>query len=152
TMLQRKKGDAECAIPSASQGSNGPLFQPAATRRPSTVPIAIRIDSHCRLSLHDQIGEQIKNLIIEGKLRAGCQIPSSRQLAEHLGVSRNTVLFAYNQLTSEGYIDTKKGSHTYVSEAHPQSASYRKGLPGSQPQSRGPIRRQPVLFRGEAQR
>src|SRR5262245_12022167 len=93
----------------------------AATRGPSAVPIRIQLDLGCDRPLHEQIGEQIRVLVIGGKLRPGCYIPSTRQLAEHLGVSRNTVLLAYQRLASEGYIDATRGSHTYVSAAHAMS-------------------------------
>ena len=51
-------------------------------------------------------------------MRPGGYIPSSRQLADHLGVSRNTVLLAFNRLASEGYIEATKGSHSIVSQKY----------------------------------
>jgi GntR family transcriptional regulator/MocR family aminotransferase len=78
------------------------LSSPAVARGPSAVQIPIQIDLACDRALHEQIGEQIRFLISGGKLRPGCYIPSTRQLAEHLGVSRNTVLLAYQRLASAG--------------------------------------------------
>src|SRR5207249_4888822 len=77
-------------------------------------------------------------------------IPSSRQLADQLGVSRNTVLLAFSRLASEGYIDAAKGSHTFVSHSFANSMPPRTYARQSVTQNR-PIRRPPVLFRGEAQ-
>jgi GntR family transcriptional regulator/MocR family aminotransferase len=116
------------------------------------VQIPIQIDLACDRALHEQIGEQIRFLISGGKLRPGCYIPSTRQLAEHLGVSRNTVLLAYQRLASEGYIDATKGSHTYVSAAHAMSVVPRADLRSPSPAWSAAIRRPPILFFGEAQR
>jgi len=128
------------------------LSSPAVARGPSAVQIPIQIDLACDRALHEQIGEQIRFLISGGKLRPGCYIPSTRQLAEHLGVSRNTVLLAYQRLASEGYIDATKGSHTYVSAAHAMSVVPRADLRSPSPAWSAAIRRPPILFFGEAQR
>ena len=84
-------------------------------------------------------------------MRPGSYIPSSRQLADHLGVSRNTVLLAFNRLASEGCIEATKGSHTFVSQSY---AKFRS--PPDHARSRvaadNAIRRPPILFRGEAQK
>jgi GntR family transcriptional regulator/MocR family aminotransferase len=118
---------------------------------PSAVQIPLQIERGRGPPLHEQIREQIRRLIVEGKLRPGSHIPSSRQLADQLGVSRNTVLLAFNRLESESYIETAKGSHTFVSDVY---ATLSPGLePGlaTSPRPR-PARRAPILFRGEAQR
>lgn len=57
--------------------------------------------------LYEQIYEHIKNEIRKGKLLKGEKLPSTRSLAEFLAVSRNTVELAYEQLLSEGYIESK---------------------------------------------
>ena len=104
----------------------------------------------CRL-LHEQISDQIRLSIVDGKLRPGGYIPSSRQLADHLGVSRNTVLLAFNRLASEGYIEATKGSHTFVSQKY---AKFRRPRDTARPRvtTDKAIRRPPILFRGEAQK
>jgi GntR family transcriptional regulator/MocR family aminotransferase len=53
-------------------------------------------------------------------MRPGQRIPSTRELAVDLGVSRLPVLYAYEQLRHEGYLDGRKGSGTFVSEALPE--------------------------------
>ena len=60
--------------------------------------------------LYEQIYIYIKNEINEGNLSAGERLPSTRALCAHLSVSRNTVQMAYDQLISEGYIDSKDRS------------------------------------------
>lgn len=55
-------------------------------------------------------------LILEGKIKAGERIPSTRELAAVLGVSRNVILEVYSLLTAEGYIEGLQGSGTRVAE------------------------------------
>ncbi|HBW16765.1 MAG TPA: GntR family transcriptional regulator [Desulfovibrio sp.] len=66
------------------------------------------------LSLGRQLYERLKQMILDGELAAGARLPSSRALAVELGVSRNTVLDAYDQLSAEGYLETRHGSGTKV--------------------------------------
>ncbi len=67
--------------------------------------IQLRADStQC---LYEQIYEHIKQEIKEGKLLAGERLPSARSLAEYLQVARSTVDYAYDQLRSEGYIESQ---------------------------------------------
>jgi GntR family transcriptional regulator/MocR family aminotransferase len=101
--------------------------------------------------LHEQISDQIRQLITEEKLRPGSYIPSSRQLSDHLGVSRNTVLLAFNRLASEGYIETTKGSHTFVSQTYAKFRPPRDNARSHETANKT-IRRPPILFRGEAQK
>jgi GntR family transcriptional regulator / MocR family aminotransferase len=61
-------------------------------------------------ALHSQLREAITH----GRLHAGLLLPSSRALAAVCGVSRNTVVAAYDLLTSEGYVVTRPGGGTYV--------------------------------------
>ena len=62
-------------------------------------------------------------LVLNGVLGAGTKLPSSRALAQELGVSRNTVIIAYEQLMAEGYVETRSGSGTFVSETVPDMSS-----------------------------
>ncbi len=55
----------------------------------------------------------LRQRILEGSISSG-RLPSSRALAEELCVSRNTVLFAYEQLAAEGYVETRRGAGTFV--------------------------------------
>jgi len=54
--------------------------------------------------LYVRISEGLKDAILSGKLASGARLPSTRVLAVDLGVSRNTVALAYEQLTAEGYL------------------------------------------------
>ena len=79
----------------------------------------LAVDRSSGISLNRQIYESLRQAILEGRIRAGQRIPSTRALAETLGVSRLTVLNAYEQLLHEGYLDGRIGSGTFVSDALP---------------------------------
>ncbi|WP_224401709.1 PLP-dependent aminotransferase family protein [Pseudonocardia sp. ICBG1034] len=64
--------------------------------------------------------EQLRTAILNGQFAAGTRLPPSRSLAEETGLSRNTVLAAFDQLRSEGYIDGRQGSGTYVARILPE--------------------------------
>jgi GntR family transcriptional regulator / MocR family aminotransferase len=66
--------------------------------------------------LHIQIARQIKAAVLAGKLPPQSRIPSSRALAEELGVSRNTVVSALERLKAEGYLDSRPGAAMRVAE------------------------------------
>jgi GntR family transcriptional regulator/MocR family aminotransferase len=77
----------------------------------------IWIDRQSGTTLQDQVVQQIKDLIQRGTLYPNEMLPSSRELATQLRVSRNTVVYAYDRLVSEGYIETRFRSGVFVSPA-----------------------------------
>lgn len=74
----------------------------------------IKLHKDAKESLHLQIFLQIKKAIINGDLGSGFLIPPSRKLALELGVSRNTIIVAYDNLKAEGLIESYKGSGSRV--------------------------------------
>jgi GntR family transcriptional regulator/MocR family aminotransferase len=72
-----------------------------------------------RAPLHRQIYEALKSGIRDGKYRPGSRLPSTRALCADLGVSRNTVLAAYEQLLAEGYAISRQRATTVVAEVVP---------------------------------
>src|SRR3546814_17956335 len=54
--------------------------------------------------------------ILSGHLPPGSPLPSSRLLSTSLGIARNTVVFAYQQLSSEGYLDSRERSGHFVAD------------------------------------
>ncbi|TDR80699.1 PLP-dependent aminotransferase family protein [Paludibacterium purpuratum] len=64
--------------------------------------------------LSRQLTRWLRQWIGEGKLAADTRLPASRDLARQLGIGRNTVIDAYEQLLAEGYLDTRHGSGTFV--------------------------------------
>ena len=75
----------------------------------------IKIDYKDGRSLHEQIEEGIKSLIISGILKADEQLPSVREMSLSLTVNPNTVQKAYKQLESDGFICSIKGKGNFVS-------------------------------------
>lgn len=64
--------------------------------------------------LYRQIYDHIRQAILQQQLEAGLRLPSTRDLASSLAVSRNTVRNAFDQLLAEGYLETGVGSGTFV--------------------------------------
>jgi GntR family transcriptional regulator/MocR family aminotransferase len=87
------------SIEPVSSRSTGPLLELALDRaRPLTA----------------QVEEQIRDLIRSGALAAGARLPSTRALADDLGVSRGVVVSAYAQLAAEGFIRLRRGAAPLV--------------------------------------
>lgn len=84
-------------------------------RRSSWLPAADLSDQPGR-TLRQQLREALKEAIRSGVLAAGSTVPSSRALATDLGVSRGVVVDAYAQLAAEGFLTTRAGSVTRVSD------------------------------------
>lgn len=64
--------------------------------------------------LHAQLTRALKTAMMSGQVTRGARLPATRLLANELGVSRNTVLAAYEQLRAEGFVDGRVGSGSYV--------------------------------------
>ena len=79
----------------------------------------LAVDRDIDEPIHRQVREGIRRAILDGRLRPGQRIPSTRSLAADLGVSRLPVLSAYEQLLHEGYLTGRTGSGTFVSDAVP---------------------------------
>src|SRR6056297_955421 len=67
-------------------------------------------------STSNMVIEQIKNEIIEGNLKPGEKIPTERELAKILGVSRTSIREAINALSYSGYLESMQGKGTFVTE------------------------------------
>src|SRR5687768_13197796 len=65
------------------------------------------------------LGSALRDEILEGRLRPGARLPGTRDLAEQYALSRGTIVSAFEQLKSEGYVDGSVGSGTYVSKVLP---------------------------------
>ena len=76
--------------------------------------LAIALDNNTAIPLHQQLYEELRRAILSGRLLPRQRIPSTRSLAKSLGISRTTVTSCYEQLLSEGYLETIVGSGTYV--------------------------------------
>jgi GntR family transcriptional regulator/MocR family aminotransferase len=113
--------------------------------------IPISLDPDNRQSLQSQLHAQVRTLILGGRLRPGAPLPPSRALAQQLGVSRNTVMLAYQRLTAEGYLQSREALGTFVSNELPESCltAMRAVPPATAAGDALPARR-PIPFRGRA--
>lgn len=72
------------------------------------------VDRRADISLTAQVYEQVRSRILQQELVEGERLPSSRELASNIGVSRNIVLEAYERLTVEGYLESRPQMGTFV--------------------------------------
>src|SRR5215471_8649140 len=96
----------------------GPLGNPMKRVAASFVP-AIMLDSRIESPIYRQLYDWFRTAISEGRMRPGQRLPSTRSLAAELQISRISVFNAYEQLQSEGYLETFVGSGTCVARAIP---------------------------------
>jgi len=97
--------------------------------------LLVRLERSGRQPLRAQLEASLREAIRGGRLRAGERLPSSRELARALGVSRGMVQDCYGQLIAEGYLTSRTGSATRVAEISGQPA-------GDQP-AVGPVAARP---------
>lgn len=84
---------------------------------------AIVLDPDSPIPLVDQLVSAVRTRIDDRLLRPGARLPPIRQLAAQLGVSRFTVVEAYDRLVAVGYLQSRRGSGFYVaSQTRPSSA------------------------------
>ena len=79
-----------------------------------------RLDSASGSNLNKRLYQALRIAILDASIPPSSRLPASRDLAKELGISRNTVLAAYEQLQAEGYIQTRTGSGTFVNADLPE--------------------------------
>lgn len=84
----------------------------------------IQLDNNAATPVYQQLENQLRHAITDQVLQPEDRVPSSRNLASAIGVSRNTVLSAYEQLISEGYLESIRGSGTRVAKIPPQAFEF----------------------------
>ncbi|HKD20841.1 MAG TPA: PLP-dependent aminotransferase family protein [Rhizomicrobium sp.] len=84
----------------------------------------IAIDARSPLPLHEQICQAVRTAIWTRELPPRTLLPTTRELARHLGVARNTVVFAYTRLSAEGLCISKRRRGTRVADDLPAQAVY----------------------------
>ena len=78
--------------------------------------LSLRIDHGAERPVSTQLYVGLRDLILAGGFAAGGRLPASRTLAKELGVSRTTVIEAFDRLTSEGLVESRVGAGTYVTK------------------------------------
>jgi GntR family transcriptional regulator/MocR family aminotransferase len=89
------------------------------------------------VSLHLWLCAALRAAILDGQLRAGARLPATRDLAGRYGLSRGTVVSAFEQLKAEGYVEGNVGSGTYVSRVLPDQLLHVARRGAARPQGRG---------------
>jgi GntR family transcriptional regulator / MocR family aminotransferase len=88
-------------------------------RAPNVDLAGIAIDRGSPQPLAAQLYANLRSAILSGQLRPGARLPATRVLAQEIGVSRNTVVSAFEQLEIEGYLDARIGSGTRIASSLP---------------------------------
>jgi len=105
--------------------NTAPRLKPATfAATPAAQPLLSRESSD---SLVDQIVRTVQSRIDDKLLRTGARMPSIRQFAETHGVSRFTVVEAYDRLVAQGFLESRRGSGFYVRERSPVAGSNTTG-------------------------
>jgi len=78
--------------------------------------LLVRLDRSSGRPLRAQLEAAVRDAIRSGRLRGGERLPSSRELARELGVSRGIVQECFGQLLAEGYLTSRTGSATRVAD------------------------------------
>jgi len=86
--------------------------------REGFIPLA-RLDAAAPIPLRRQLYDWFLRAIADGRLRPGQRVPSTRRMARELSVSRITILWAYEQLTAEGYLQTIRRSGAVIARSIP---------------------------------
>ncbi|MGH8809689.1 MAG: PLP-dependent aminotransferase family protein, partial [Noviherbaspirillum sp.] len=105
----------------------------------------LRLDPASRTPMFRQLYDAIRQTILSGKIGPGMQLPPTRELAQLFGISRQTVLNAYEQLMAEGYLSGTVGKGTFVSANLPLAYKGKTGT--ATPKSQKMLR--PLSTRGQ---
>ncbi|QEI08567.1 PLP-dependent aminotransferase family protein [Pigmentiphaga aceris] len=95
--------------------------------------LAASLDKQGEEPVYRQLQRHLHEAILSHRLAAGSKLPSSRLLAQELGIARNTVTEVYAHLTVAGYVTSRSGSGTYVAATAPET------LAGETPMSDGAV-------------
>jgi GntR family transcriptional regulator/MocR family aminotransferase len=81
--------------------------------------LPLELDGDAPSPLFQRLYRQLRQAVLEGRLKPGVRLPATRFLASELGISRNSVLAAYDQLASEGFLALRARSGVFVAEDLP---------------------------------
>jgi GntR family transcriptional regulator / MocR family aminotransferase len=96
--------------------------------RTSSIPelLLAPLDREGPVALHRQLERGLQEAIRRGRLAPGTALPSTRALADELALSRGVVVEAYEQLTAEGYLESRPGGKTRVAARVPSATRLRR--------------------------
>src|SRR5215468_115352 len=84
-------------------------------RPPDGLGPIVALDRRLTRPLHRQLYDGYREAIVDGRLRPGQRLPSTRILARELQISRMPVVLAFEQLVAEGYLQSRVGAGSFVS-------------------------------------
>jgi GntR family transcriptional regulator / MocR family aminotransferase len=99
------------------------------SRTSSVLELLVQLDRASPEPLHRQLERGLRGTIRDGRLPPESPLPSSRMLADQLGVSRGIVVEAYEQLVAEGYLASRPGGATRVARSAGPAPVRRTDLP-----------------------
>jgi GntR family transcriptional regulator/MocR family aminotransferase len=99
--------------------------------RRSPSPLSVAIDRSSGQPLPRQLAASVRSAVHRGALGAGERLPSTRALADDLGVSRGVVADAFDQLVAEGWLVGVRGSGTFVADGVGRTPSHQRVRPAS---------------------
>lgn len=105
-----------------------------------SISSAVKLNKKSVVPLYRQFYDAIREAILNRQFPPGYRLPSTRELARASAVSRNTVTAAYEQLIAEGYLETRNGSGTFVSEKIPEELLHAKARQNQTEQKNKTIR------------
>ena len=94
----------------------------------STYLPSFHFEANCGESAYRALARHLIEEIGRGRLRAGTRLPGTRTLAKQLGLSRNTVLYAYDELLAQGWLESRQASGTFVADRVPEPVRAKRVL------------------------
>ncbi|MDC0737810.1 PLP-dependent aminotransferase family protein [Cognatishimia sp. SS12] len=107
----------------------------------------LRLDRAAATPLFEQLASGLRQQVTQGDLPAGTRLPPTRSYAVDLGVSRATVMTAYDQLVAEGYLMAQRGAGYQVADLG--GAAPPTGSPTAKPLGAAPVRPSAVFTPGQ---
>ncbi|OBA88646.1 hypothetical protein A5662_24960 [Mycobacteriaceae bacterium 1482268.1] len=104
-------------------GANSEVSERTNSIVPGFPDILLTLDRSGRRGLREQLRQQLRLAIQQGRLPAAAMLPPSRTLARELGVARSVVVDAYEQLAADGYLRARQGAGTHVLPIAPPAPS-----------------------------
>jgi GntR family transcriptional regulator len=77
---------------------------------------SFQLDAHSGVPVYRQLIDQVQGALAAGRLKAGDQLPTIRQVAVDLAINPNTVTRAYREMEIRGMLETQQGTGTFIAE------------------------------------
>lgn len=106
--------------------------------------LGVALETGASKPAYQQLYEQLRDLILSGRLPSGARLPSTRSFAKELGLSRTTLITAYDQLASEGYLEARRGAGIFVAQFSPEHLMLVNSAAAEVPPKPAPVRAPPA--------